>query len=225
LSSLAPEFGHWATLKRRESRVRNLDDALAEIDSIRGQIARSTEFRGYGPTSVAASGILALLVAATQTVWSGRLGSGFGNYLAVWVGVAAVALLLTGGEMIARTRREHCGLANEMIHSAAEQFLPAVMAGLLLTVVVIRFAPHERWMLPGLWQVVFSLGVFASCRFLPRQMFIVGVWYLTAGLICLGLSGGAENASPWMMGIPFGFGQLLVATVLRFGYREAHEGT
>jgi len=71
---------------------------------------------------------------------------------------------------------------------------------------------------------VFSLGIFASCRFLPRQMFIVGIWYLAAGLTCLALSGGVETVSPWLMGIPFGIGQLLVAAVLQFGYRQAHEG-
>ena len=27
------------------------------------------------------------------------------------------------------------------------------------------FAPDNLWMLPGLWQILFSLGVFASCRF------------------------------------------------------------
>jgi len=29
-------------------------------------------------------------------------------------------------------------------------------------------------MLPGLWQIVFSLGVFSSCRFLPRPMLAAG---------------------------------------------------
>ena len=78
-------------------------------------------------------------------------------------------------------------------------------------------------MLPGLWQVLFSMGVFASCRFLPRQMFAVGVWYLAAGLTCLALGSGARAFSPWAMGLPFGFGQLLVATVLQFGYRNEYE--
>ena len=57
-----------------------------------------------------------------------------------------------------------------MIHSALEQFLPGIVAGFLLTGVLLRCAPQSLWMLPGLWQVLFSTGVFASCRFLPRQM-------------------------------------------------------
>jgi hypothetical protein len=54
-------------------------------------------------------------------------------------------------------------------------------------------------------------------------MFAVGVWYLAAGLTCLPVGDGERAFSPWAMGVPFGIGQLLVAAVLQFGYREAHE--
>lgn len=77
-------------------------------------------------------------------------------------------------------------------------------------------------MLPGLWQVLFSLGVFASCRFLPRATFWVGVWYLATGMGCLAI-GPDVPASPWEMGIPFGVGHLLVAGVLQFGYGRSNE--
>ncbi len=112
-----------------------------------------------------------------------------------------------------------------MIHSAVEQFLPAVIVGMLLTVVLARVAPQELWMLPGLWALLFSLGVFASCRFLPRLTFGVGVWYLVAGLTCLVAQSGPRTVSPWSMGITFGFGQLLVAAVLQFGFENTIEET
>ena len=60
---------------------------------------------------------------------------------------------------------------------------------------------------------MFSLGVFASCRSLPRGMFAVGVWYLAAGLASLALANAAPF-SPLAMAIPFGVGQLLMAFVL-----------
>ena len=44
-----------------------LRQALAEIRAIRTQVARGTEFRGYGPKSIAVSGLLALGVAAFQS--------------------------------------------------------------------------------------------------------------------------------------------------------------
>jgi hypothetical protein len=204
--------------------MKDLQQALSEIHSIRSQLARGTEFRGYGPATIAISGILALLVAAVQAQWMTKhANSDLWIWLGVWTATAAISLLLTGTETFARARRVHVGLAREMVQAAVEQFLPAVMVGFLLTVVLTRVAAQECWMLPGLWELIFSLGVFASCRFLPRQMFAVGVWYLAAGLFCLAIGSAARSLSPWAMGIPFGVGQLLVAAVLQFGYGEPLE--
>lgn len=204
--------------------MNDLRQALSEIHSIRTQVARGTEFRGYGPASIALSGILALAAAAIQSQWMMRhVRIDFALWLGVWTATAGVSVLLTGVETFARARRVHGGFAREMVLSAVEQFLPAVMVGFLLTVVLVQAAPQESWMLPGLWELIFSLGVFASCRFLPRCMFGVGVWYLAAGLFCLTQAGATHVLSPWMMGVPFGVGQLLVAAVLQFGYGEALE--
>ena len=200
-----------------------LNRALAEIDVIRGQLARVTQFRGYGPASIAASGLLALGVAVLQARWLRGALQDLGAFLAVWTATAAVSVILAGIETIRRARRVHSGLAWQMIQSALEQFLPALVVGLLLTVVLIRVAPRDCWMLPGLWAIIFSLGIFASCRFLPRRMFAVGVWYLAAGLASLAIEGPQRTLSPWAMGIPFGFGQLAVAAVLQFGLEEPIE--
>jgi hypothetical protein len=204
--------------------MKELQEALSEIHSIRNQVAHGTEFRGYGPASIAVSGILALLVAAVQTQWMAKsANTDPAIWLGVWAGTAVVSVLLTGLETFARARRVHVGFAREMVQSAVTQFLPAVMVGFLLTVVMMRVAAQECWMLPGLWELIFSLGVFASCRFLPRQMFAVGVWYLAAGLFCLAAGSATRTLSPWTMGIPFGVGQLLVAAVLQFRYGEPLE--
>jgi hypothetical protein len=200
-----------------------LRQALDDISAIRTQVARGTQFRGYGPLSVASSGVLALLVAAAQSHWAAGSNQGLKTFLDVWIATAAVAVFLSALETIFRARRVHLGLAMEMIQAAAEQFLPSIVVGLLLTVVLLRIAPQDSWMLPGLWEVIFSLGVFASCRFLPRQMFGVGAWYLTAGLVCLLVASGHHALSPWAMGIPFGIGQLLVAAVLRYGFEDTIE--
>jgi hypothetical protein len=198
----------------------DLTQALAEISEIRAQVARGTQFRGYGPASTAVSGTLALIVAAAQAVWMKEGGRDVLPFLAVWVATAAVSVALATFETIVRSQRVHSGFATEMIRSAVEQFLPAAIVGLLLTGVMLLAAPKEVWMLPGLWELIFSLGVFASCRFLPRQMFAVGLWYLVCGLTCLMMASGPRVLSPWEMGIPFGVGQLLVAAVLRYGFEE-----
>jgi len=204
--------------------MRDLDRALAEIDAIRTQLARGTQFRGYGPTTFATTGVLALLAAAGQALWLKDPAHAIGAYLGLWVSVAILSIALISFETGIRSRRVHSGLAEEMIHAAIEQFVPAGLAGAMLTIVLWRVAPESLWMLPGLWQIVFSLGLFASCRFLPRPMFAVGLWYLTAGLACLAFANGERSFSPWAMGLPYGIGQLLVAAVLHHSARgsDAH---
>lgn len=194
--------------------MKDLDRALADITAIRSQMARGTEFRGYGPITVAATGLLAMLAAAIQALWLPDPASNALAYLALWVATAAVSVVLIGVEMVARSRRIHSGLADEMIHAATEQFIPAGVAGMLITVVLYRFAPESLWMLPGLWQIVFSLGLFASCRSLPRAMFAAGVWYLGAGLAALAFANGEQAFSPYAMAVPYGVGQLYIAAVL-----------
>jgi hypothetical protein len=200
-----------------------LRQALDDINAIRSQVARGTQFRGYGPLSIASSGVLALAVAAVQARWAQSSEHDLRLFLLVWISTAAVAVFLSALETIFRVQRVHSGFALQMIQAAAEQFLPCIVVGLLLTVVMMRIAPQDFWMLPGLWAVLFSLGVFASCRFLPRQMFAVGAWYLAAGLVSLLIAAGHHVLLPWAMGISFGVGQLLVAAVLHFGFEDAVE--
>lgn len=198
----------------------DLHKALAQINAIRGQIARGTEFRGYGPATLAATGGLALLAALLQAAWVTAPERNISAYLAIWISTAIVSLIIISIETVTRARRIHSAFAMQMLQSAVEQFLPAICAGFLLTIVLILFAQHSLWILPGAWQIIFSLGVFSSCRFLPRRMFIVGIWYLATGLICLSLADATHAFAPWTMGIPFCLGQLAVAAVLHFDGRD-----
>lgn len=203
--------------------MKDLHRALAEIELIRGQVARATQFRGYGPATLAGTGVLAIIAAVTQAGLVNNPSRHPAAYLTLWVATAALSLALISMEAISRARRAHSMLAVPMLRSAGEEFFPAIVAGLLITVVISHDSAQSVWMLPGLWQVLFSLGVFSSCRLLPRPMFAVGLWYLTCGLFLLARGDGDQALSPWAMGVPFGAGQILVAAVLRFGYREAHE--
>jgi hypothetical protein len=193
--------------------MNDLNKALSDITSIRRQMARTTEFRGYGPATLTSTGLLAIAAAGAQALWLPDPANHIGIYLGLWIGTAVLSSSLIGAQMFTRSRRVHSGLADEMIRMAVEQFLPAVGAGALITLVLVLYVPAALWMLPGIWQVIFSLGVFSSCRFLPRPVVSVGAWYLLTGLACIALADG-RALSPWAMGIPYGAGQLLVAGIL-----------
>jgi len=204
--------------------MEDLQQALAEIHLIRNQVARGTQFRGYGPRCIAFTGLLALSVAYGESLWSTHVRHGLTVSVMIWLATAAISLLLSAVDTVRRARRVHVDLAEEMLQSAAEQFIPSLAVGALLTVVLLRVIPDDGWLLPGLWQIIFSLGIFASCRFLPRLMFAVGFWYLAAGLCSVIVCSGPKVFLPWTMGVPFGIGQLLVAAVLQIGVEKIPEG-
>ena len=205
--------------------MRDLDKALADIIAIRSQLAAGTGFRGYGPATIAATSGIALVTAILQHF---LLSDPTANPLAFFFGWGAAALLSAAMiwiEMLARTRRHHSGLADAMIHQAVEQFLPAGIAGVLLAVMLWKFAPETLWMLPGLWQILVSLGLFASVRSLPRTVAFAGAWYFISGFTTVLLASQNHALSPWTMGLPFVIGQLLMATIIHFasGERDAEE--
>ena len=195
--------------------MQDLHKALGDISSMRRQMARTTEFHGYGPATLAATAGFAVVAAGAQALWVPEAANHIGLYLSVWIWTAFASAGLIAIQMHTRTRRIHSGLADEMIRMAVEQFLPSAVAGALITVVVVRYAPQNAWMISGLWQIIFSLGVFSSCRFLPRPMVAAGIWYLATGLVCIGL-GSSWALTPWAMGIPYAIGQSLVAAILFF---------
>jgi hypothetical protein len=197
----------------------DLDEALAGIAAIRGQISRSAEFRGYGPMTVAATGVIAVVAGQVQAHMVANPMRDIGTYLAIWTATAVISAILIGVQMIARSRRMHDGLAPEMIWTAIEQLIPAAVAGILLTLMLLRFAPETLWMLPGLWQILLALGVFACSRFLPRATFAIAVWYLITGLACLAIGRSPQALSPWHMTLPFAVGQLAAAGVLQLSQR------
>lgn len=196
--------------------MRDLDKALADIVAIRSQIATGTAFRGYGSATMAATGAVALLTALLQVFF---LDNPTAQPVAFFLGWAAAAALSSGMiwiEMRARSQRHHSGLADAMIHQAIEQFLPAGVAGVLLAAVMWKFADETLWLLPGLWQILVSLGIFASVRSLPRTVALAGAWYFVSGFVVVVLASHSHMLSPWTMGLPFVIGQSVMAGILHF---------
>ena len=191
-----------------------LREALSQITEIRAQMARTEIFRGYRALPVALSGLLAVAAAGLQGSWIADPAAQWDAYLTLWVTAAALSGAAAGAGMALRRRHGAGGWHREVTWLAVEQFMPCLVAGGLLTAVLAKAAPEALWMLPGLWQVLFSLGVFASCRLLPRATVSVAVFYLAAGGATLALARGDHAFSPWAMGVPFGVGQLWAAAVL-----------
>jgi hypothetical protein len=199
-----------------------LHEALSQIAEIRDRAAAAERFDGYRAWPIASSGLLAIAVAFFQPLLVSDPAHNFTAYLLLWLVTAFVGASAAASGVWYRHRRESHPLRWEVTRLAIVQFVPCLAAGGLVTLAVTRHAPEVGWILPGVWQVLFSLGIFASARSLPKAILGVAMFYLGSGT--WNLSQGPEALNPWAMGIPFGVGQLATAIVLYWNLEREHVG-
>jgi len=200
-----------------------LQDALTQISDIRRQMARAHVFRGYRAATAAASGVIALLAAVIQHQLAPNPFQDVVAYLTIWGSAAFISLLLVGVEIATRHMRSGSVLQRELSLATIECLTPSLVAGALLTLALVAYARSGMWLLPGLWAILFSLGLFSCRRVMPVGIVIPAGYYLLAGLLCITVTQGASAFSPWSMVWTFGVGQFLTASVL-FWMRERRHG-
>ncbi len=195
-----------------------LRDALSQISQIRRQMADAQVYRGYRAFPTACSGGLAFAAAIAQAVWLPEPAAHVSTFIGLWIGVAAVSFAMAGVEMVWHCRRYSSPHSDpwraQATWLALEQLIPFVVAGGLMTWVLYQYAPEAIAVLPGLWQVLFGLGLLASRRILPWPFPLLAVLYIASGLFCVAWGRGSNAFSPLVMGVPFGVGQILAATIL-----------
>jgi hypothetical protein len=194
----------------------DLGEALEQIDSIHAHLARSEQYRGYRPLALALSGVVGLAAALVQplAVAEGD-ASGFVGY---WVLMALGCALVAGGATMAGYVFREDAVARRRTRVVIRQFLPCLLAGAVATLALVEPQRYESAvnLLPGLWALLYGLGVVASLPYLPRLAGLVVIWYLVTGILLLYLVEGPVP-SGWTVGLPFGLGQLLAALILITG--------
>jgi hypothetical protein len=205
-----------------------LREALTQIAEIRQQMARGQVFRGYRSATTAFSGFVALITGVVQTIFLPdpvNSRDDTRKFVLLWVAAALLNLVVAGLEMAVRTRRLNSQVQRQLTLLAVEQFSPSLVAGGLLTWLFFDCLPAAIWMLPGLWMIIISLGMFASARLLPRAVFGVGAFYLLAGIFVLLATRDPHSPwrlSPWIMGGIFGIGQFAAAFILYWKLERSH---
>lgn len=200
--------------------MKEVDSALSQISRIRAHVAESTRFMGIAPGLNVLAALFAFLVSGVQSLYPQALVQSQHIYIAVWAAVILATSAVAVMEAVARSRRLHAGMASTMLHVILQKVLPFFAAGVVLTWVIGTFATASIWLLPGLWQMLIALLGFSLLASLPRGILWAAVWYFVCGALVLGLAGRSGALSPWMMGIPFGGGQLIVALILRSANQE-----
>jgi hypothetical protein len=200
-----------------------LDNALDQIAQIHRLMARTHTFRGYRAATTMFTACVAVAAAAFQTWWLPNPGREPMAFVDLWVAVAITCLVVVGIEIFERYRRTSSPLQRQLTMQAVEQFLPVIIVGGLVTLVLSEEARQALWLLPGLWAIFFGLGILASRHLLPRAVVFVGAFYLLSGLTCLSAGHGAAAFWPWFVGIPFGVGQTAAAGILHWSLEREHE--
>jgi hypothetical protein len=195
----------------------NVRNALEQLEQIHDQLTRSEVYRGFRVPAVALVGITAFLSAALQQFFpSAETANGFVIY---WVTVAGVCGLLGTATAVHLYSVREDAFARRRTRRVLAQFSPCIFMGAVATVAVAR-VPEFVAFLPGLWGMIFGLGIVSARPHLPAGIGTVGLWYLLAGAAFLLRAIPKEDPSGWAVGFEFGVGHLLTAFVLRRNEEE-----
>lgn len=186
-----------------------LERALSEISEIHAQVLRSFVFRGYRAAPMALTGLLALAAAlAEPALYAEPTPAAHARY---WVGICLVAVGLVGGDLCFQLSTGRSGPVRRCL-PVLLQFAPVLLAGALLHLLLIDRTPE---LLPGLWSMVYGLGLFCLRPHLPRSTGWVGLGFVLGGAALLAAAG--PEPSPWGLGLLFGIGQTAFALSLHLG--------
>ena len=198
-----------------------LQKAISQISEIHAQVLRSEVFRGCRALPMAVTSLLALTAATAQTTV--LRPADLVDSLWLWIGYAVLCAFICGADLVL-----HCWVRDRRFRQQAgfvvAQFVPAVVAGVLLTAVLID-QPANAHLLPGLWTAVFALGIFSARPYLPRALGWVAAFYLAAGAFLLWSADTGTLIPAWSMGLTFGAGQAAAAYVLHDSHGERPSGS
>lgn len=189
-----------------------LTDALACLADIHAHLARGEVYRGLQARPVLASGLLGLAFALVQLQWLPLVDATL--YIWYWLLAAGCCALVGISGAVLHYVMETDPVARRRARIVAGQFVPCVVAGCLLPLALLPDLDHLVGLLPGLWALLYSLGLFSTRPYLPRATGWVGLYFLLAGSLLLAFLPRTTVPSPWAIAGVFALGQMALAWVL-----------
>jgi hypothetical protein len=164
--------------------------AIQDLSFIRRTMegaASFTDVPGWGLVTIGCTAVATSAIAAAQP--------NAGRWISVWVAEAVLAVLIGGGMMWRKMRRHVQAGSPPVLSAPARKFLfgfwPAVFAGAVLTFALVDF--NEVWRdhsvvpqaLPGLWLLLYGVGVTTAGAFSVRAVPLMGAGFMTLGTAAL----------------------------------------
>ena len=181
------------------------DRAMDNLRYIRETMERATPFTGIsgrGEMAIGATALVASLIAAQQ--------SSFNSWLGIWLAEALISLLIAGWSMDRKARAAQVPLFSGSGRKAVFSLAPPVIAGGLLTIVLVRAGLINA--IPGVWLLLYGTGVITGGMFSVRAVPAMGLCFMALGAIALFSPPAFAN---WFMAVGFGglhvlFGAIIV---------------
>ena len=204
----------------------NIHRALSDIAEIRAQLDRTETYRGFRSAAVGVSVALLALGTWVQSIWIVDFSTQINRYLTVWFAVAIASAAIAAIEMLVRSRVSENQMVGKMHWSLVRHISSSLFVGFALTALIVVHA-HELsnspqptteaslvWALPGLWSMVYSLGLLNCRHDLPAPAIGVAGYFLFAGATLLACNWWTRELQGWEMLASFGVGQAYLAGVL-----------
>ena len=151
-------------------------------------------------------GQAALAFGTAAAEWAAWEAIGPQTHALIWLGVALVCALAALVDLGLRWRT----LPRPSAKLATQQLVPALGVG----VAIAPLLWGQAELLPGIWTMLFGVGLLSSAPYLPGHIRLLGLFYLAAGAV-MAHAAGIGLSSPWPMGLTFCGGQLVAAAILR----------
>jgi hypothetical protein len=163
------------------------DHALESVRVIRDAMERAGSFTAVPGGGMIAIGLTALVAAPLAAVT--ETGSG---WLWAWVGEGLVAAAIAGLTIRRKARRLALPLASGPARKFALAFLPSLVAGAVLTVVLAAHGAGS--FLPGTWLLLYGTAVTAAGALSVRIVPLMGVAFMALGVWALAATPTTANA-------------------------------
>ena len=176
---------------------------------IRETMERATPFTGIsgrGEMAIGATALIACFIAAKQP--------SFKLWVYVWLVEGLISILIAGWSMDRKARATQIPLFSGSGRKAVYSLAPPVIAGGLLTIVLLRAGLTSS--VPGVWLLLYGTGVISGGMFSVRAVPAMGLCFMALGAVCLFTPPAFAN---WFMAVGFGGLHLLFGAIIvrRYG--------
>jgi hypothetical protein len=169
---------------------------------------RSTAFTGisgWGEVVIGATALIATILAANQPTFRG--------WIAVWIAEGFISLLIAGWSMDRKARAVNMPLMSGLGRKAVFSLSPPIIAGALLTIVLVRAGQTNA--IPGTWLLLYGTGVVTGGMFSVPAVPIMGLCFMGLGAAALFAPVALAN---WFMAAGFGGLHLVFGVIIARRY-------